>query len=489
MKGTTTGTEFRVGLFVLLGFMAIAAFSFRLTESPIFQQGIEVTTYLDDATGLFKLTKVKQAGISIGYVKEIELENNRAKLTLVIDQGYSLPRGARVLARPLGVLGDKFLDVKLPGQEDGKAENEGEPTQPKDSHTSFRSIWKKLWEAAIPTAAAQTPPKPKSGKAMLKQGDVIEAAESTGSVDDLTRDASDISKDIKATSTSVRTLVQNNASEIESLIRSWNRITIKLEKTLNKIDSDKVSNDLKDISEAAGRASRSLKNIEEITDKIDKGDGTLGKLVNDPTTVQELNRTLSHLNNAIERSRRIQTLVDMNGDYRGRMKSTKTWVGLTIMTRETSGYIAQVVIDPVGKEKRVVTSTTTNGGAASITETVTNDRSALKYSVQFYKRIGDTAFRLGLFENSGGLGVDAYLWGDKVQLTTEFYEIGRAGDNPHLRAFARVPFWTFLYAQAGGDEIITKMNSLDRKPSWTVGLGLRFTDDDIKTLFLLPGIP
>lgn len=499
MRGTTRQTEFRVGMFVLLGFFAIAIFSFRLTESPVFQRGIEVTTYLDDATGLFKLTKVKQAGISIGYVKEIELENNRAKVTLVIEHGYKIPRGAHVIPRPLGVLGDKYIEVRLPEQGEKVDGNVG-GVHDEESHTSLQ--WKRLVDWLIPSASAQeaqtavtVAPAPRKKPAarpaggLIRSGDVIDSSPSSGSMDDLTKDASDLSKDLKETSTSVRSLVKNNTSEIESLIRSWNRITTKLEKTLNRVDADRIAKDLDDLSLAAGKMGQTLQNTESITSKIDRGEGTLGKLVNDPTTVQELNRALSHLNHAIERSRRIQTIVDMNGDYRPANATTKTWIGLKIMTRETSGYIAQIVVDPVGTEKKSITRVAINGGAETVTETTTNDRSALKYSVQFYKRIGEIAFRLGLFENSGGIAVDTYFLRDRVQASMEVFEIGRPNDNSHIQAYLRVPFFTFLYAQVGGDELITRFKTADRKRSFTAGLGLRFTDDDIKTLFLLPGIP
>ncbi len=130
-----------------------------------------------------------------------------------------------------------------------------------------------------------------------------------------------------------------------------------------------------------------------------------------------------------------------------------------------------------------------DGGPVETTETITNDRTKLKFSVQFYKRIGDTAFRLGLFENTGGLAMDVFAWKDRVRFSVEAFGIGRENDNPYLRAFVRVPFWNYLYAQAGGDDIITKMRSTDFRPSFFAGLGVRFTDDDLKTLFLLPGIP
>lgn len=507
MKAPTKGLslEFHVGTFVLLGFIAIAAFAFRLTESPIFQSGIEVVTYLDDATGLFKLTKVKRAGIPIGFVKNIELSKNRAKVTLVIDKGYELPKNAKVVPRPLGILGDKYIDIVIPGvgeKNDDKEERDdakGDTTSWIDwlvpsAYAADETIVLPSGVPEAPVTAAPAPSVPVKGKVKaksdkLRSGDVIKASNAPSSVDDLTKEAADISKDIKASSKTVRKILETNANDIDVLIKSWMRISTKLEKVVNRIDTENLGRDLQDLSNAAGRMGRSLENVETITGKVARGEGTIGKLINDPTTADSLNTSLTYLNHAVERSRRIQTIVDVSGDYLPAIHATKTYVGLRIMTRETSGYIAQVAVDPYGTEKTVITTETVDGGTPKVTETVTNDRSELKYSVQFYKRIGEVVFRPGLFENSGGIGMDLMLFRDRVQLTGEFFEFSRRGDRPHVRAFVRVPFLTYLYAQAGGDELVTRRRTDERRPSMSAGLGIRFTDDDIKTLFLLPGIP
>lgn len=466
--------DLQVGFFVLLGFLAVAAFSFRLTESPVFQSGYEVVTYLDDATGLFKLTKVKQAGIPIGFVKNIDLESGKAKVTLVIEEKYALPSDVKIVARPLGILGDKYLEVVVPP---------GAFLEKETLDGMLKKKVEKIWNWVIPSAYAA------DKKARLKDGDVVQAQSTPAGVDDLTREMGDVTKDLKETSIRIRTLVERNTMEVEGMIRSMNRITTKLEKALNNIDSQQVAEDFKALSNAAGRMSGTLENLESITKKIDRGEGTLGKLVNDPETINELNKSLRYLNHAIERSRRIMTIVDMVSDYNVSPKTSKTYFGLRIMTRETAGYLAQVIVDPVGREKTLVQEVKVDGGTTTRTETYTANRSGLKYSILFYKRIGSTAFRLGLMESSGGIGIDQFLFRDRLQLTTNFFSFSRPNDNPHLKIFMRVPFWTYLYAQVGGDDLITKNPSDLRQKSFFASVGIRFTDEDIKTLFLLPGIP
>ncbi|MBS1985252.1 MAG: MCE family protein [Bdellovibrionales bacterium] len=509
----TKSMEVQVGLFVLLGFMAMAAFSFRLTESPIFQRGIEVVTYLDDATGVFKQTKVRQAGISIGFVKAIELEKGKAKLTLVIEEGFEIPKDAKVVPRPMGILGDKYIEIEVPKT---NYNNQGKSSQLNFLKSLPANFWNwvvtpvhaeeapviestKEASAATPSGDGQddsgdddgpavgvlAPVAPAAPAAKVRSGDVLRSGRSAGSVDELVRTAGDVSKDLKLTSAAIRKLVLNSNDQLQVLLKSWTRTSSKLEALLARVDTDRLSQDLEDLSKAAGKMSRTLENLESITSKIDRGEGTLGKLVNDPTTVDQLNRTLTYINHAVERSRRIETIVDMVADYQPTTKSTKTYLGLRVMTRETTGYLGQVVVDPKGTRQKKIYTRTVDGGATHVIETETNDRSALKYSVQFIKRIDDASFRLGLFESTGGVGADYYFFRDRLQITAELFDLGREDDRPHMRAFARVPFWNYFYVEAGGDELLTKVNSGDQRKSAMVGLGLRFTDDDIKTALLL----
>ncbi len=48
--------------------------------------------------------------------------------------------------------------------------------------------------------------------------------------------------------------------------------------------------------------------------------------------------------------------------------------------------------------------------------------------------------RLGVFESTGGLGVDYDFFGDTVRFGAEIFDFSRKGQNPHLKAYGRVSF-------------------------------------------------
>src|SRR5690606_783161 len=48
--------------------------------------------------------------------------------------------------------------------------------------------------------------------------------------------------------------------------------------------------------DSLSRIDSALKNIDEITEKVNKGEGTLGRLVNDEETVEKLNTAIDNVN-------------------------------------------------------------------------------------------------------------------------------------------------------------------------------------------------
>jgi len=480
-KGYTR--ELKVGLFALVAFLVIAAFSLRITDSPIFRRGTVLVTFLDDATGVFLNSKVKLAGIDIGAVKRIELENGKAKITLVIDKHIDIPKDAHIEPRPLGILGDKFLEVVLPVPE---------------ATPSARESWlDRVFDVLVPSAQAQAPVVLKK-KPQMNTGDVIPAHNSPATLDDLARQMGDVSGDVKKLTTKLNGMLDDNRPEVRDLVSSLNRTSQKLEKIFAQINPDMMGRDLKDLSGAAGNVSRSLQKVEVLVSRVERGEGTLGKLFNDPTVAIELQRSIETLNSALERVSRTVFVMDLSAEYYGPADSSKTYVSLQIRPKEDVAYIGGVVVDPRGTLKRTITSTnttTTVVGSDSTTsvntieDTTINNREAVYFTLMMEKRIWNLAARIGILENKGGLGVDWYLWNDRLRLGADLFHLTRDGNRPHLKAYAKLAFLDYLYLTVGGDELLSNVAQGVGRRSFMVGLGLRFSDEDVKTVLLLPGLP
>lgn len=110
-------TPLKVGLVMLL---AAGAFGVGLTliggRSLSGRNSYVVSAVFDDASGLGVRTRVQIAGISIGQVDHIDLdEHSQAKVFLRIDKKFRLYATAVISKRSESILGDFILDIKPGG--------------------------------------------------------------------------------------------------------------------------------------------------------------------------------------------------------------------------------------------------------------------------------------------------------------------------------------------------------------------------------------
>jgi phospholipid/cholesterol/gamma-HCH transport system substrate-binding protein len=468
------------GLFILLGIFVIGLFSMKLTDSPVFRSGTEYKVILNDATGINRNSRVKIAGISVGVVKNIQLIQGKAELTLLLDKGNKVERGSYILPRSQGILGDRFIEIVLPqNQEETEIiKKEGAREIEPNTKTTSSSLWlEKLLSSLLPIAQAQTN--------NYQEGEIIPAKPGASSTDDVMRKLGDIGDDVKILAKDLREIVHNNKGDIQGAIKAIKSSAERLDLLLGDLSAKDTRTDLK---EAIRGMRESVQSIRDVAQKINNGEGSIGKLINDPQVADQLVRALNSINEYLDKTRRTEFIVDMNTNYLTGMSESKSYFGLRILPRSSYGYHFGIVQDPGGRVTKTETTTTTGGGAPVVVKEKKVEKSAFKFNFQFLRRIYATTFRLGLFESTGGLAIDQELWKDHLSLTAEVFDFGRDQDNAHLRVFAKFQFLDTFYIQGGIDDAAAK-SSKRAKDSVFVGVGLRFTDNDLKSILLLLGGP
>ncbi|MEK6710336.1 MAG: outer membrane lipid asymmetry maintenance protein MlaD [Nitrospinota bacterium] len=112
------GMELTVGVFVLAGLAALAYLSIRLGGLDLFETGTyEVSARFSSASGLREGATVEIAGVQVGRVKAIRLEQNEALLTLRLHSPVRLTEDTIASVRTKGILGDKYISISLGGAE------------------------------------------------------------------------------------------------------------------------------------------------------------------------------------------------------------------------------------------------------------------------------------------------------------------------------------------------------------------------------------
>ncbi len=109
-----------VGLFVLLGLLALVFLSLKVSNLTTLGSGPSYTILanFDDIGGLKPRAAVRSAGVVVGRVRDIGFDDKRyqAVVTLDIQQGVAFPKDSSAQILTAGLLGEKYIGI-LPGAE------------------------------------------------------------------------------------------------------------------------------------------------------------------------------------------------------------------------------------------------------------------------------------------------------------------------------------------------------------------------------------
>ncbi len=246
----------------------------------------------------------------------------------------------------------------------------------------------------------------------------------------------------------------------------------------------------------------SIEHLNSITRKVDNGQGTAGRLINDAGIVEKVEQTLDDTNEIIGSLSKLETQVELrteygvpfDGDNELVQKAIKNTLSLRLVPRPDKYYILEAVADPRGLQTRTITTRDSRGSTTdstiadgniredSVTEVNETTFNQMKFSVQMAKRYYFLGLRFGIIENTGGLGVDLFGLGDKLELRFDAFDFDRRDpkDNvsifPRLRGAALFEAYNHIFLQAGVDDPLN-----DDLKTWFLGGVLRFTDEDLKT--------
>jgi phospholipid/cholesterol/gamma-HCH transport system substrate-binding protein len=114
-----TALDFWVGLFVVLGFIALLFLALKAgnMSSLSFQPTYAVKLKFDNIGGLKPRAPVKSAGVTVGRVASIGFDSNtyQALVTINLDQQYQFPKDTSAKILTSGLLGEQYIGLEPGG--------------------------------------------------------------------------------------------------------------------------------------------------------------------------------------------------------------------------------------------------------------------------------------------------------------------------------------------------------------------------------------
>jgi phospholipid/cholesterol/gamma-HCH transport system substrate-binding protein len=111
-------TQFIVGIFAILGIVALAILSLSLGKIPLFPPpGYTLFASFDNISGLKTGDQIQLAGVQVGKVANIAIKDYRALVVLRVNEGVQIDDGAIAAIKTSGIIGDKYVSIQLGSME------------------------------------------------------------------------------------------------------------------------------------------------------------------------------------------------------------------------------------------------------------------------------------------------------------------------------------------------------------------------------------
>ncbi len=464
-------TEFTVGTFALLGLLIIIYMSLKVNDRGYVGTGSNVyKAHFESVSGLIRKVPVEVAGIAVGYVEEMQLEGERALVHLRIRKDVKVYTNAAATIRDRGILGDRFIMMN-PGTPDAPLLADGDEIKKTYSQSDFEQIAQALSETATTVRELVQSDNPRGalGKVVINIRDMSQKINDLvgANQDRVTR----ILEHMESFSAGLEDITDENKEQIHSVLVALGDVADSMKDTLGKNGQ---------VTMAAEHLNKSMESLDKILSKVERGEGTVGKLLNDDTTVNKMNDTLDNVNDTFGVFRRIQLGVRYRGEYLTSSKQLQNLVGISFAPAPDKYLLFEIVDAPKGRTRVTDTTVTSGGTAVSTTQVVQTDNNIL-FTLLLAKRFWDLTIRFGLIRSQGGIGMDYSLFHDKLILSVEAFDFGRPNNNAQLRGYGTIVLYKHLLLTGGVDDIVTKIGGRNA----FAGAGIQFTDDDLKSLVML----
>lgn len=223
-------TQLKVGVFIVSGIAVLFTTIFMLgSNKSFFSDVVELHGYFDSVQGLNKGAVVSLAGVKVGNLDDTIFDEtkNLVKVTLNIESDFKnkIKKDSRMEIRTQGALGDKYLYI-TPGASP-ETVNHGDELATDYGNDILSVISKR-------------------GNESEKLFDVL---------DDLKKITASLAQDNR---------LPNITANMDKTTANLARVSESLNKTVQ-----------------SGSLDRSVNKLEKIIDKVDRGEGTLGALIND----------------------------------------------------------------------------------------------------------------------------------------------------------------------------------------------------------------
>jgi len=467
----------RAGIFIFIALVVGAVVIVVVEDVDLFKSGRIIHAYFDRVTGLEVGAKVRLAGVEVGRVEALDIEDNKVKVTMRVDDKGGIRSDSVAELKIVSIMGNSQIHITMGSPEspplkgaviegtrgmDFQEIADAGGSAMKQADATFLEVQRLVVELG------ETQTKLSERIMGLVEKYDLKVEESVDNLNATSANVKEISERLNAILAHVQKgegtvgkLVM--ADELHKELLAVTEKAQEIEKQLNGVvvdNREQLAKLVEQGNEAAAKLNEALQSVNDILDKVEEGEGTVGKLVNDETIYDEAA-------GGIQQAR----------EFFGRAERMKVFLGAAgILDTEKDGMDGEIYLrlEPTDEKYYLIGAHKLSRLDDEEKDKLPEDDNDIEIDVQIARRFASNwTVRGGVLRSTPGIALDYDVpWEFDPKLSVELYDPDD-DEPPSLDFRVRWDAWKWFYVFGEARDVLDDNE-------FAGGIGFEFRDEDLK---------
>ncbi len=310
--------EKQVGMFVVGGLVLLGVMTIMAEDFQFYKNTYELVAYFPTVEGLQKSDPVTLGGVEVGKVSDMRVVNRQIEVHMEIDKDTVIRADSVAAIKMISLFGGMNVALTI-GSDNARVLADGDQVSTGEGN-GIDALMAQVSSALDDVSKLVASVNENQDKVLNKIYAMLDDNEENlhnaiASFQDAARTVNDagpkvnelldsaiaIADQVKSGNGTLGKLVYsdelyNNVAELTASVKD---AAAAAQRIINDNEGD-VRAAVASLKEASARVNDTLYSVNRITNKIDSGEGTLGKIVNDPQLYNETRKAVNSINEAAE---------------------------------------------------------------------------------------------------------------------------------------------------------------------------------------------